>query len=41
VFAGSGENAAVRVATAGREYNELVRLDGKWLIKLRDVNPQD
>ena len=41
VFAGSGENAAVRVAAAGREYNELVRLDGKWLIKLRDVNPQD
>jgi uncharacterized protein (TIGR02246 family) len=41
VFAESGENAAVRVAAAGREYNELVRSDGKWLIKLRDVNSQD
>jgi uncharacterized protein (TIGR02246 family) len=41
VFAGSGENTPVRVAAAGREFDELVRVNGQWLIKLRDVAPQD
>ncbi|MGD9161275.1 MAG: nuclear transport factor 2 family protein [Desulfobacteraceae bacterium] len=27
------------VVTAGREVNELVKINGKWLIKIRDVNP--
>ncbi len=29
------------VTSAGREVNELVRLNGKWLISVRDVDPQD
>ena len=31
----------VRVAAAGREYDELVRVNGRWLIQLRDVAPKD
>jgi uncharacterized protein (TIGR02246 family) len=27
------------VVTAGREVNELVKINGRWLIKIRDVNP--
>ncbi|MFC1493931.1 nuclear transport factor 2 family protein [Thermodesulfobacteriota bacterium] len=27
------------IVTAGREANELVRINGRWLIKVRDVNP--
>jgi hypothetical protein len=27
--------------SAGREVNELVRINGKWLISVRDVAPQD
>jgi hypothetical protein len=30
-----------RVAAVGRSIDELVRVDGKWLIKSRDVAPQD
>lgn len=41
VFAGQGPTVPVRVAAAGREINELVRLDGQWLIQSRDVAPQD
>ena len=26
---------------AGREVNELVRIDGQWFISIRDVDPQD
>ena len=29
------------VTSAGREVNDLVRLNGKWLISMRDVDPQD
>jgi hypothetical protein len=29
----------VGVAAAGREYDELVRVNGTWLLKLRDVTP--
>jgi ketosteroid isomerase-like protein len=29
------------VAAAGREVDELVRVNGTWLIKLRDVSPGD
>ncbi len=28
------------VVTAGREVNELVKINGSWLIKIRDVNPE-
>jgi uncharacterized protein (TIGR02246 family) len=27
------------IVTAGREVNELVKIKGRWLIKIRDVNP--
>ncbi|MBN2241112.1 MAG: nuclear transport factor 2 family protein [Acidobacteria bacterium] len=29
------------VTSAGREVNDLVRIDGRWLIDVRDVAPQD
>jgi hypothetical protein len=41
VFAGQGPTVPVRVAAAGREVNELVRLNGQWLIQSRDVAPKD
>jgi len=41
VFAGQGPNVPVRVAAAGREVNEIVRLNGQWLIQSRDVAPKD
>ena len=36
-----GENVPPRIAAAGRSVNHLERVNGKWLIKLRDVAPQD
>jgi len=30
----------VRVAAAGRGVDQLVRVNGQWLIKARDVAPQ-
>ena len=36
VFASGGP-----ITSAGREVNELVRLNGHWLISVRDVAPQD
>jgi SnoaL-like domain len=41
VFAQGGPNVPVRVAAAGREVDELVRVNGEWLIKSRDVAPKD
>jgi SnoaL-like domain len=41
VFAQAGPNVPVRVAAAGREVDELVRVSGQWLIKARDVAPKD
>ena len=41
VFASGGENMPARITSAGREVNELVRLNGQWLISVRDVDPQD
>jgi hypothetical protein len=41
VFAQASPNVPVRVAAAGREVDELVRMDGKWLIKARDVAPKN
>jgi hypothetical protein len=38
---GSVENTPVRVAAAGRSVDDLVRVNGKWLIKTRNVTPQD
>lgn len=41
MFAATGPNAPVRVAAVGREVDELVRQNGQWLIKTRDVAPKD
>jgi hypothetical protein len=41
VFAGAGPDKPPRVAAAGRGVDELVRLNGKWLISSRDVAPKD
>jgi SnoaL-like domain len=41
VFAGQGPSVPVRVAAAGREVNELVHVNGQWLIQTRDVAPKD
>jgi uncharacterized protein (TIGR02246 family) len=41
VFAAGGQNVPARVAAAGREVDALVRLNGQWLIKLRDVAPKE
>ena len=35
-----GPNRPPRVAAAGREVDELVRTNGQWLIKSRDVAPK-
>ena len=40
VFADGGPKIPSRVAAAGREVDELVRLNGKWLIQSRDVAPK-
>ncbi len=36
-----GQGAQPSIAGVGREVNELVRVDGQWLIQVRDVSPQD
>lgn len=41
VFGQARPNVPVRVAAAGREVDELVRVNGQWLIKTRDVAPKD
>jgi len=41
VFAGQGPTVPVRVAAAGRDVDELVRVNGQWLVKTRDVAPKD
>ncbi len=41
VFGQEGRNVPVRVAAAGHEVDELVRVNGQWLIQLRDVTPKD
>jgi hypothetical protein len=39
VFAPAGPDAAPRVAAVGRGLDELVRVNGQWLIRNRDVAP--
>jgi uncharacterized protein (TIGR02246 family) len=41
VFAAAGPKTPSRVAATGREVDELVRTNGQWLIKTRDVAPTD
>ena len=37
----NGPNEPPRLAAAGRSVNHLERVNGKWLIKVRDVSPKD
>jgi uncharacterized protein (TIGR02246 family) len=41
VFADGGPKTPARVAAAGREVDQLERLNGQWLIKARDVAPKE
>jgi hypothetical protein len=41
VFGAVGQNVPVRVAAAGRSVDQLVRMNGKWVIQIRDVQPRD
>ena len=41
VFEGLGRDIKPNVAAAGRGIDEIVRVNGKWLIKYRDVQPKD
>jgi hypothetical protein len=40
VSGAAGANTPPRVVAAGRSINHLERVNGKWLIKVRDVAPQ-
>ena len=39
--AAAGDKVPLRVVSVGRSVDELVRLNGQWLIKTRNVAPQD
>ncbi|MBN2418401.1 MAG: nuclear transport factor 2 family protein [Deltaproteobacteria bacterium] len=39
--AGSGQNTQPTIVGVGREVNEIVRVNGKWLIQVRDIMPKD
>ncbi len=39
VFGAVGRGGQVRVAAAGHAVDDLVKVNGKWLIKVRNVNP--
>jgi hypothetical protein len=39
VFGAVGRGGQVRVAAAGHGVDDLVKVNGKWLIKIRNVNP--
>jgi uncharacterized protein (TIGR02246 family) len=41
VFGAAGQNVPPRVAAAGRSIDQLVRVNGQWLIQSRDVAPRD
>lgn len=40
-FGPAGQETPLRVAAVGRSVDELVRVNGKWLIKTRNVAPQN
>ncbi len=41
VFGSAEPGAAPNVAAVGRGVDELVKIDGKWLIQSRNVAPRD
>ena len=40
-FGAAGQETPLRVAAVGRSIDELVRVNGRWLIKSRNVAPQN
>ena len=40
-FGAAGEKVPLRIAAVGRSVDQLERVNGKWLIKVRDVAPRD
>jgi uncharacterized protein (TIGR02246 family) len=40
-FGAAGQSTPLRVAAVGRSVDDLVRLNGQWVIKARNVAPQD
>ena len=40
-FGAVGQTTPARVAAVGREVDELVKVNGQWLIKVRDVSPKE
>ena len=38
---GNEQNTQPTIVGVGREVNEVVRVNGKWLIQVRDIMPQD
>ena len=41
LFPAAGPQTPVRVGATGRAEDQLVRVDGKWLIKVRNVGLTD
>jgi uncharacterized protein (TIGR02246 family) len=41
VFGAAGQSTPPRVAAAGRSVDQLVRVNGKWLIQSRNVAPRE
>jgi uncharacterized protein (TIGR02246 family) len=41
MFTALGPDTPARVGAVGRSVDEVVRVNGKWLIRLRDVAPRD
>jgi uncharacterized protein (TIGR02246 family) len=41
MYTALGPDTPARVGGVGRSVDEVVRVNGKWLIKLRDVSPAD
>jgi len=41
VFGAAGRGSTPNVAAAGRGVDDLIKIDGKWLIQTRNVTPQD
>jgi uncharacterized protein (TIGR02246 family) len=41
VFGAAGQSTPPRVAAAGRSIDQLVRVNGQWLIQSRDVAPRE
>ena len=40
-FGAAGQATPLRVAAVGRSVDDLVRVNGRWLIQSRNVSPQD